>query len=236
MATLLHTFGYSNVYSLPDDNHGGVKSIFWRGGADIDADGSPHAYNPQNTGLDINADATSDELSVIQGADDPATGYYRSLTSLQIPGSEEKQQGQINAESVPFFVLPGGQYSGWGAKLGDVGLVYNSKTGDNTFAIFADVGPSSKIGEISIACAAQLSIPTSPRYGGVSSGVYYVVFPGSTLPMIKDYIMQPGDNWQQTNLQKDLLHYAFSIATKWSSGPGNTGILGTLKSVISQLS
>jgi RecA/RadA recombinase len=58
-------------------------------------------------------------------------------------------------------------------------VVFNGKNGKIVNAIYADVGPSNKIGEGSIALAEALGIPSSPRTGGVSSGIMYVVFPGS---------------------------------------------------------
>ena len=64
-------------------------AVFYRAGMDIDADGSPHAYNPENTGLDVNEDAldgsewvgvvTNDDGNpVIQNISDPAPGFYVS--------------------------------------------------------------------------------------------------------------------------------------------------------------
>jgi len=75
-------------------------------------------------------------------------------------------------------VLPGKHNCG--AKLGDVALVYNEKTGDNCYAIYGDVGPSSKIGEASMRLAQALKIDDSPKAGGTESKiVVYLVFPGS---------------------------------------------------------
>jgi hypothetical protein len=67
------------------------------------------------------------------------------------------------------IVLPSGGSAG--AKLGDLAVVFNGKNGKIVNAIYADVGPSNKIGEGSIALAEALAIPSSPRTGGVSSGV-----------------------------------------------------------------
>jgi hypothetical protein len=62
------------------------KASLFIGGMTIDADGSPHAYHPDNTGLDNNSNAKNAKgewvgvvtvagQPVIQGADDPAPGY-----------------------------------------------------------------------------------------------------------------------------------------------------------------
>ena len=96
----------------------------------------------------------------------------QTQTSLRYPDGRS-----VNAETVPYFVLPGGQYKHLGIKLGDIAAVrYNGKV---AFAVFADVGPRHKLGEGSIALAQELGIPASPRTGGVRSGVEYLVFPGS---------------------------------------------------------
>ena len=62
-------------------------------------------------------------------------------------------------------------------KPGDLGTItYNGKT---IPAVFGDVGPKNKIGEVSRYAAQQLGINASPTSGGVNSGVSYRVFPGS---------------------------------------------------------
>lgn len=60
---------------------------------------------------------------------------------------------------------------------GDVGLI--RFRGKHCAGIFGDVGPSTKIGEISVRCATLLGIPNSPINGGVASGVEYFVYTNS---------------------------------------------------------
>ena len=56
----------------------------------------------------------------------------------------------------------------------------STKTGDNCYGIYADVGPSSKIGEASIRMASALKINSDPKTGGTESKIIaYLVFPGS---------------------------------------------------------
>ncbi len=96
----------------------------------------------------------------------------QTQTSLRHPDGRS-----VDAENIPYFVLPGGKYASLGIKLGDIAAVrYNGKV---AFAVFADVGPRSKLGEGSIALAQELGIPANPRSGGVRGGVEYLVFPGS---------------------------------------------------------
>ena len=83
----------------------------------------------------------------------------------------------MDAESLNFFVLPG--KLGLGAKLGDFGVVIRPDRNDYDYAVYADAGPSGKIGEASIALAAALSIPSNPKHGGIAHGIIYIVFPGS---------------------------------------------------------
>jgi hypothetical protein len=58
-----------------------------------------------------------------------------------------------------------------------VAWIFNSENKLSSFAIFADVGPD--VGEGSIYLADKLEIPADPRIGGVDSGVFYFIFPGS---------------------------------------------------------
>jgi Fungal chitosanase of glycosyl hydrolase group 75 len=178
--------GYSNVYRVGE-------AIAFSAGLQIDADGAPRAYNQVSSrGLDALANAghpgnwwaiatnngrPSGE-PVIQGDSEPAPGFYVSTTALENLAFHETQQRRyVDASTVPFIVLPFG--AGMGLKLGDFFLVYNIATGDNDFAIYADVGPRGQIGEGSIALAEAIKVPSSPRTGGVSHGIVYVGFPGS---------------------------------------------------------
>jgi len=81
-------------------------------------------------------------------------------------------------------VLPGGQYSQFGIKLGDMCLVRNKENGKMTVAVFADVGPRHKRGEGSMALAEELGINSSPTRGGISKpNIEYLVLPGSGYPV-----------------------------------------------------
>ena len=98
--------------------------------------------------------------------------YKQWQTSLNLKGG-----GYPNADKVPYFVLPPQVAKQYGAKVGDLGLI---RRGDQVIpAVFADVGPKKKIGELSRYAAQQLGIPASPISGGTDKGVEYMVFPGS---------------------------------------------------------
>lgn len=64
-------------------------------------------------------------------------------------------------------------------QLGDLAVVINGKNRKSAHAIFADSGPTYKLGEGAVALAETLDIPSSPRTGGASGDVIYIVFPGS---------------------------------------------------------
>jgi len=168
----------------------GLPVTCFMAGMAIDADGSPRAYHPNNTGLDDLKHsgypgnwwgvATSNELStgepLVQNADDPAPGFYVSTTSLiDNRYAYQNPLRYVNAEEMPYFVLPD-QFSP-AIQLGDIAWIHNTHNGLNSFAVFADVGPD--VGEGSMCLAKKLGINNDPRYGGVSSGILYFIFEGS---------------------------------------------------------
>ena len=126
----------------------GYGSVYFLAKMDIDADGSPRAK----------------EI-------DPKDGSVN--TSLRFPDGSS-----VNAETMPYIVLPGGKYQGFHIALGDLAAIrYKGKV---AFAVFADVGPPKKIGEGSMELASELDIPNSPTHGGVQTpDIQYIVFPGS---------------------------------------------------------
>ena len=170
----LKRIGYSDINTLQDDD----SAFFYESGMMIDADGGYHAYHPDNkSGLDYLGNAgkpgnwwalvTDNEKPsgnpVIQSSSDPAPGFYISTTSLEDSSVDrEDPRRYVNAESVNFFVLP--SKLGLGAKLGDLGVIIRPDQSDYDYAVYADVGPASKIGEASIALADALGIPRGMRF------------------------------------------------------------------------
>jgi hypothetical protein len=101
----------------------------------------------------------------------------------------------VDAEHIPYIVLPSGLGAGTG--LGDYAVVINRKTGDQSYAICGDIGPRRKIGEASIAAAKAVGVPSSPRVGGVSAKIiFYLVFAGSGdhRPKTLEEINSAGEN------------------------------------------
>ena len=179
------------IYSVKGD----PKSFLFKAGMMIDCDGSPRAYGPEDSGIDYTANGGNDEgggsaawwggpvdsngYPVKQAIYDPYPGMYVSGTALINPlYDEDSPYRYSDAESIPFIVLPGKHNNG--AKLGDVCFCYNTKTEDNCYGIYADIGPSGKLGEASMRMASALKINNDPKHGGTESQVIaYLVFPGS---------------------------------------------------------
>ena len=131
---------------------------------------------------------------------DPAPGLYVSTTSTEDASLNVRDPRRyVGAESINFFVFPG--KLGLGAKLGDFGVVIRPEKSDYNYAVSADVGPANKIGETSIALAAALGIQSSPKNGGTTYGIVYVVFPGS----------QQG--WPRSQAESD--QYGSTLFAKW---------------------
>jgi tetratricopeptide (TPR) repeat protein len=203
---LLGSFRGSQIYALPGDS-----AFFYNSGMEIYADGAYRAYHPDGqSGLDNLANAgqpgnwwgvvTDNGLPngnpVIQTANDPAPGFYVSPTSLEDPRRDRKDPRRyVNSEAVNYLVIPRGLNAEFGKLspiLGDFAVVIGSRTGAIAYALVGFLGP--KIGAGSIALAAALGIPSSPKIGGVSRGIVYIVFPGSSQgwPLSQEEIDQKG--------------------------------------------
>lgn len=116
-------------------------------------------------------------------ANDPC---WQPNTSLRFKGRS------IDADRVPYVVVPPAIIRGVkGIVLGCKARV--SYKGMIVDAVVADVGPSLKLGEISMECARRLGINPSPISGGVDAYlVHYTLWPG--IPAVVDgvtYLLQP---------------------------------------------
>ncbi len=195
--TLITTLQTYNVY-----NHNSSGYIIYKAKMSIDADGSPQAYGPNNSGLDwtANAGSTGNWWGVatdvsgnpyIQTASDPFPGMYVSTTSLVNSAfSVSNPLRYVDSGTIPYFVLPSSITSSNGITIGAIGFVYNTTNGKGCYAVFADGGPAGKLGEGSMFLATQLGINSSPKTGGTSSKIIdYIIFPGTgfgqgTIPTI----------------------------------------------------
>jgi hypothetical protein len=171
------------------------RGFFYKSGLAIDADGAARAYHPNDRlGLDSLAHAghrgnwwalvtDNDKTTgtpVVQGASDPAPGYYVSTTALYDRGNPNPRDPHryVDAVNIPYVVLhpKALRY----AQLGDFATVVNLRNGKASAAIVADESaPNLPVGEGSIALAEALGIDSSPRHGGQDGDVVYVIYPGS---------------------------------------------------------
>lgn len=159
----------------------------------IDADGSPRAYGPSNSGLDYTANAgytgnwygvvadATGQNPIIQTASNPYPGMYVSTTSLvNSHYAIANPLRYVNSEVVPYIAMPTNVLASGNVHVGDVAYVYNTVTGQSCFAIYADAGNTTSIGEGSIYLAGQVGVNPNVRTGGTSLGIIdYVVFPQS---------------------------------------------------------
>jgi hypothetical protein len=129
------------------------SAYFWKADMDIDCDGVA--------------------TSVCNSSTDP---WYQGQTSFQTSAGRS-----FTASSTHYFVIPlpssRFNYSNAGIRPGTVAaVIFNNKI---VYAVFADEGPNSIIGEASYATARDLGINPNPENGGTDSGVTYIVFKGN---------------------------------------------------------
>ncbi|TCT02366.1 glycoside hydrolase family 75 protein [Aquabacter spiritensis] len=163
----------------------------------LDADGTPRAYHPDNTGLDDLANAgyphkgwrgvlvtdPADPARPLVREGGPYAGYFISKTSLHDPDREETDPLKyVDSETIPYIVLPGAFYAQAGTGyVGNLALARRSDGAMETAAIIADIGPpKAPLGEMSLRLATALGgTSPNPRTGkGAPKGEFeYIVFP-----------------------------------------------------------
>jgi hypothetical protein len=137
---------------------------------------------------------------IVQGDNDPCPGAFVSATSLhlfdqngnRLPNSSPFKY--VDSATVPFIVVPPVIIKGVaGVVMGCRAVVTNTRNGKTVEAVVADVGPSNHLGEISVACAKALGIPTGGTHpangGGAESGIDYQLFPG--VPAVVNGVTYP---------------------------------------------
>lgn len=163
--------------------------VYYFAAARIDADGGYRAYHPDNIGLDDLRNAghkgnwfgiVTDEHGepYIQGPADPYPGYYVSSTAYENRDYAKKNPKRyLDSESVPYVVIsPLIRNATKGVVLGcKAEITYKGKSAN---CIVGDIGPTHKIGEISIAAAKAVGIDSDARRGGEESQtVMYRLWP-----------------------------------------------------------
>lgn len=191
---------------------------------DIDADGSPRTYHPDGSppGLDnlsaaghpgdwwalATDDGTPQGTPIIQGPDDPAPGFYVSMTAINDPNYSYKSPNcYANAQEIPYIVIPNAS-SDLQWRVGD--FCTACYKGTCTHGIVADTGPRQNFGEASMKMANTLGIDDNPKSGGIDGGVKYLVYKGSgrlapqPIPTFEQ-IQEIGQELFQKNQGQDIL-------------------------------
>jgi hypothetical protein len=126
---------------------------------------------------------TDNEPKVFPGGIIGSTTWYRH------PGQRlDDPAAYVDAETVPYIVVPplivqrtAGVVRGCKARI--------TCRGQSVDCVVADRGPANRIGEISIAAARAVGLPSSPRSGGTTrQEVTYELWPGVAAP---GFILQP---------------------------------------------
>lgn len=153
----------------------GNQTIYFKSDMSADADGSPQATQ-------IDPDGQLE-------------------TSLRKTNGWKGEGNNVNAEKIPYFVLPGNfkTVTNLSCKLGDIALVrYKDQ---EVFAIYADAGPITLLGEGSIKLIEVLggnpwNSNKTRIVRGIEFGVEYLVFPRSSetfgIPTTFDEIQNVG--------------------------------------------
>lgn len=174
------------------------KRVEFTAGAQIDADGAngqsviegiaKWAYKLDNTGLEDlrnggypnggwrNIFPTNGSKPVILPG-----GYMPSMTTYAWAGRTDNDPNKwVDSYGVPYIVVPPQvRRSAKGVVIGCKAIATNLKNGRTVECVVADIGPTNKIGELSIAAARALGINSNPRTGGTSEKIIkYELFPG----------------------------------------------------------
>ena len=160
----------------------GDQSVVFLGRFDVDADGAPRAYGPNDSGLDFTRNAGSPGhwfgiatdapgcgpkgRPLVQEANDPAPGFYVSTTAMTNPAVHDcrNPHNYVDASEIPYVALPPAISS---VDAGGGSLVVIADGSNPQFALQADTAPAYGFGEGSIKLAQALGLNPNPRNGGV---------------------------------------------------------------------
>ena len=207
MGRIIGTIGGSSVVEQDDG------SVTFSAGATLDGDGANGQFGgdpcyapagfPGRT-LDVIANAghpgnwfgvvtdtgQASGMPIVQGASDPCPGAHVSATSLHLrdkngnalPNASPLKY--VDSATVPYIVVPPMIIKGVaGVVMGCRAVVTNTKNGRKTEAVVADAGPKDHLGEMSVACAIAIGVPTGRSHAAIGGGadspsINYQLFPG----------------------------------------------------------
>lgn len=153
---------------------------------------------PSDDGLDSLSDAgwpneSWTDVLYNDGSGHPLTdgnGNAYSQTTYTWPHRSIADRA-VDAASVPYVVVnPHVRLNAAGIVIGCAAVI--TYAGRSVNAVVADVSGGNDVGEISVAAAEALGIPSSPRTGGVPGGVDFQLFPGTAAVINGEvYLLQP---------------------------------------------
>jgi Fungal chitosanase of glycosyl hydrolase group 75 len=186
--------------------------VFFTADADIDADGAngqadgPPAYKSDDSGTEFLANGGMAILNgkvicahswardiVILGPDNEPKvfpgGIIASKTWYRHPGrAADDPAAYVDSQTTAYIVVPSLiiQTTAGVVRGAKARVTLRDKVVD---CVVADKGPSRKIGELSIAAARGLGLPSSPRNGGTARvEILYELWPGIAAP---GFVLQP---------------------------------------------
>lgn len=165
-------------------------SVEYLAGMTIDADGGRRTYAPAGSGLPAldylaNAGHPGNWFGLV--CDPPGrpviapSGYYVSPTTYRRHEFRATDPRAYLDPEVEFFVVfPAPlRMKVRPILLGCKVVVYDIKTGRELLCVAGDAGPSTHLGEASIAVAEHFGVPSSPKWGGTDEKRFrYRFFPG----------------------------------------------------------
>jgi hypothetical protein len=182
------------------------KCCLFRARMRVCADGAPKAYHPlpgEALGLDdlSSAGLPNDNYAIatdagghlcVQKADEQAPGFYVSMTRYSNPkvADDTRQNKYVDASTINYIVLSSPNFKQFTSQpnisLGNIGFAYNPANDTIQYAIFAETGPGSELGEASLQLVIKLGLGNAnndARGGGTESpDIIYGIFPGVSAP------------------------------------------------------
>lgn len=125
------------------------------------------------------------DIAILGEDDQPRVfegGVIASKTAYKWPGNESNDpSAYLDSEVIPYGVIPPSvRRSAKGIVLGCKARFTNTQNGKTIEGVIGDIGPSTKIGEYSIATFRALGLPSSPRNGGTEKKIIKCEFwPGT---------------------------------------------------------
>lgn len=201
IATMTREGFKSEIHHSVND---GIEMVEFLGDADIDADGANGqngaraAYRADDRGTEALAnggmgirggrvvfiESWGKDIAITTDEGMPlvlSNGNIPTKTAYRFPDRGTKDpEAYVDAETVPYIVVPPIVCQrAHGVVLGCMAEARNMRTGQSVECVVADIGPRTKTGEVSMAAARALGIPSSPRNGGTNDPIVrYRLWPG----------------------------------------------------------